>query len=221
MLGGLVSENASSGDAQAIEPLYALVLALLVGVGILSWPLVKFFVLAPQERFKFLDFTLLILSTSATLGFLTILFLDGEAYRGLKSLGESRLKDLANKLQTDFICEIRNMREQLMDFEKRALDFETPKLFDCNALLQGRRPDRADLFENCEEVGAAARPASSESCRRFHRDGPALQRRSGRCVSQLHIGFLGTRQRWTPDRKADDERREYFQSQGSLAQLLQ
>ena len=78
VLGGLVSENASSGDAQAIEPLYALVLALLRGrrypeladCQILSSSL-------PQERFKFLDFTLLILSTSATLGFLTILFLDG------------------------------------------------------------------------------------------------------------------------------------------------
>ena len=154
VLGGLVSENASSGDARAIEPLYALALALLVGVGVLSWPLVKFFVLSPQERFKFLDFTLLILSTSAMLGFLTILFLDAEAYRRLKSLGESRLKILANKLQDDFICEISNMRQQLMDFEKRAL--ETDNAFNCDALLQGRRlldpALRADLFGDCHQV---------------------------------------------------------------------
>ncbi|HTF64928.1 MAG TPA: hypothetical protein VK638_19800, partial [Edaphobacter sp.] len=112
VLGGLVSESASSRDAQAIEPLYALVLALLVGVGILSWPLIKFFVLAPRERFTFLDFALLILSTSATLGFFTILFIDAESYWRLKELGESRLKVLANKLQDDFTGEIGKMHKQ-------------------------------------------------------------------------------------------------------------
>ena len=137
VLGGLVSESASSREAQAIEPLYALVLALLVGVGLLSWPLVKFFVLAPRERFTFLDFTLLILSTSATLGFFTILFIDFESDRRLKSLGECRLKVLANKLRDDFTGEIGDMHKQLVDFDTLAI--ENANLFDCAELRQGRR----------------------------------------------------------------------------------
>ena len=142
-----MKQSASSREALAIDPQYSVLLALLVGLGILGWPILKFFVLAPQERFKFVDFILLLLSTSATVGFVFVLFLCGESYSRLYRCDNQRLKLLAAQLKSDFETEVKTMRAQLSLFDAAAASKLEP--LDCERMFQINQvfeAERAKVF---------------------------------------------------------------------------
>jgi hypothetical protein len=139
VLGGLVNSRASIAEALAVEPRLALGLAVLAGLGLLTWPLVKLFVLAPSERFKFVDFYLLLLSASALLGISVIILLDLDNYRRLDSRAANRLELEGEKLARDLASELSAAVQQL-SFYDAALKTSAPNgVMNCRDLAEGTR----------------------------------------------------------------------------------
>ena len=119
VLGGLVNARASLAEALAVDPRLALGLALLAGLALLTWPLLKLFVLAPTERFRFVDFYLLLLSASALLMVLTVALLDFDNYLRLDSNRGNWLKPVANRLAESLFSELSDAARQLSAYDEK------------------------------------------------------------------------------------------------------
>jgi len=118
VLGGLVNARASLAAALAVDPRLALGLALLAGLALLTWPLLKLFVLAPTERFRFVDFYLLLLSASALLMVLTVALLDLDSYLRLDSNRGNQLKPQADLLAEGLVTELSAAAQQLSAYDQ-------------------------------------------------------------------------------------------------------
>jgi hypothetical protein len=103
--------------ALAVEPRFALALTFLVGLGLLTWPLLKIVVLAPGERFSFADSNLLLLSGTALLGISTVVLLDADNARRIGAFGTERLVSLAEKLAGDLVQELSDAGRQLSEYD--------------------------------------------------------------------------------------------------------
>jgi hypothetical protein len=120
VIGGLVNTRANVASAMAVEPGLALVLAVLVGLGLLTWPVLKLLVIAPSERFTFGDSNLLLLSGAALLAVCTVVCLDAANYYRVRTMGEARLKLLAGDLAAGLAAELSRAVNELSRFDDEA-----------------------------------------------------------------------------------------------------
>jgi hypothetical protein len=153
VLGGLVNARASIAEALAVDPRLALGLAVLAGIGLLTWPLLKLLVLAPSERFKFVDFYLLLLSAAALLGVCTVVLLDLDNYQRLDLSRGNGLESLAETLAADLISELSGAARQLSAYDS-AQAAKGP--MDCQGNVEGK-----NLFVSPGTQELQARPPDS------------------------------------------------------------
>jgi hypothetical protein len=159
VLGGLVNARASIAEALAVEPRLALAAALLTGLALLTWPLLKFLVLAPGERFKFVDFHLLLLSTSALLSVCTVILLDQDNSRRLASTGEQRLEEMANDLAVGLTDELSKAAIQLSVYDA---EWAKRDPIGCEELKKGKWfKERVKLYESPGTQELNASPPTS------------------------------------------------------------
>ena len=135
VLGGLVPASRTAQQVLAVSPLFTLVLILFLGLGLITWPLVKFATLAQRERFRFADLCLLLGSTSALLIVITVLLLDYDAYRRFDGEATRGLEKLTDQIAGDIAQEFSRMCTQLVAFDK-AMSAEGKKFVECEGLAR-------------------------------------------------------------------------------------
>ena len=125
-LAGLVRVSTSTREAMLIAPQFTFALVVLLVLGLLAWPFIKRWALAPNERPTFADGYLLLLSTSATLMVATVVLLNMDNYRVLNQKSFEGLQSLAQKVRTNFVDELERMRQQLRAYDNALVNWPGP-----------------------------------------------------------------------------------------------
>lgn len=114
---GFVSENQARQEALQIAPTLLLVLVALTALGVLAWPILKVFSMAPTERLSFGDIYFMLLSISSIILFVTIAWLDAGLYRSLRDQAFSSLRDTAKQVEDNIESEFSDLHRQLCRYE--------------------------------------------------------------------------------------------------------
>jgi hypothetical protein len=147
IVGGLVNSRASFAEALSVDPRIAWGLAILAGLGLLAWPIVKLHVLAPTERFTFADFYLLQLSVSAILGISVVVLLDIENYSRLQADREKYLEDRGTQLADEAAAELVKSMTQLSAYDSA---LASSSRLDCSAKAEATKifsPSTTNTFQ--------------------------------------------------------------------------
>ena len=134
-LGGLVNVANSTKKAMVIAPQITFGLVVLLALGLLAWPFIKRWALAPNERPTFADGYLLLLSTSATLMVATVVLLDLDNYRALNETASNSLREFADDVSESLLSELSSMRSQLQTYDE-FLKNQGREAIDCRGLAQ-------------------------------------------------------------------------------------
>ncbi len=116
---GLVASDQVLQRALGVAPNLALGLFLLLILGVLTWPLIKLFLIDRRERFKLIDAYLLWLSTFVLLVLTPVLLYDADSYLELSSRFETSLEDLAADVEGNFLGELSCLHRQLRAYDQK------------------------------------------------------------------------------------------------------
>jgi hypothetical protein len=117
VLCGLVSSRYAAAQALLASPFLTLILALVLGFGLLTWPFIKLALLTRRERFKFSDAALLVIATSWILGLSTILLLARDNSARVDDLASGDLRQLATAVKKSLFADLRKMYGQLKKYD--------------------------------------------------------------------------------------------------------
>ena len=106
VIGGAVPTSTIVTDALALDTYLVGVLAFLLMLGVLGFPFVKLAFLAPRERFRLRDISLLYVSTGALLVLMTCGSLAVDGYVRWHAVADTGVKALAEDLERRFLSEV-------------------------------------------------------------------------------------------------------------------
>ncbi len=126
IIGGAVATRSIFRDALALDTSLVAVLVFLLLLGMSGYPFVKLRFLSPRERFRLRDVTLLYLSTGALLVLVTCGSLALDGYARWQAVADRGLEGLARNLESRFLAEVTEIREELLAFDAEVRQSPVP-----------------------------------------------------------------------------------------------
>ena len=169
VLGGAVPTEVLVRQALAVDSYFLAALVFLLLLALLGFPFVKLLSLDARERFTLRDVTLLYLSTAALLALFTFATQAVDGYVRWHRVADQGLKELAERLERDFINEVGVIRDQIdrlrragRGHDRRRLEERAPSTDWYGSVESGRRarawplPDDRCTSSRCPGSGRPA-----------------------------------------------------------------
>jgi hypothetical protein len=110
---GLVQATHFRHETWAIPPPILITFGFVMALLVLSWPFLKLYTLGPKDRVRLVDVYLLGFSMFITMSLLTLFLLYLYTYHNLDGQVRQQLKDLAQKVQSNFQAEVRDALQEV------------------------------------------------------------------------------------------------------------
>jgi hypothetical protein len=157
---GLVDSRNAYRQALRVAPQLVVLMAALVVLVIVSWPILKVLFVAPRERIHFADIYAKLLATLALVMLAAVWAFDFGTYAHLSERSTARLHMLAVQLETNLQAELRDMYRQLQVYDEAlsgaASGIKWPTEVDAATkvgCLRLQSPQRQSPGSDCEKTG--------------------------------------------------------------------